>query len=185
MTGKRVLTIILGILLIIGGIWCMITPLSTDMALVWVFGVFMFVQACGELSTYSERKAAGYADGFSLAMSIISLIFGLILIFSWRMDIAAAEVLLFFVFFWLIVGGVMTIVGAVQAKGVLGISPVWGVIMGIIMILAGFFGVVHPVIGAISIGIIAGIDIVVAGIQLIVRGSFEFPTINGDKSAEE
>lgn len=40
-------------------------------------------------------------------------------------------------------------------------------------------------IGAISIGIIAGIDIVVAGIQLIVRGSFEFPTINGDKSAEE
>ena len=153
----------------------MITPLATDMALVWVFGVFMFVQACGELSTYSDRKAAGYADGFSLAMSIISLIFGLLLIFSWSMDLAAAEVLLFFVFFWLIVGGVMSIVGAIQAKGALGLSPVWGILPGIIMIICGFFGVAHPILGAISVGIIAGINIVASGIELIVKGTVSVP----------
>ncbi|MBQ8955661.1 MAG: DUF308 domain-containing protein [Lachnospiraceae bacterium] len=177
MNGKRVATIIIGVLLIIGGIWCMVTPLATDMALVWVFGVFMFAQACGEISTYADRKAAGYADGFSLAMSIISLIFGIMLIFSWRMDIAAAEVLLFFVFFWLIVGGVMSIIGAIQVGNALGLSPVWGVVMGIIMIIGGAFGVAHPLIGAISVGIIAGMDIIVSGIELIAIGSVRLPDI--------
>ena len=170
MNGKRICAIILGVLLVIGGVWCAATPLSTDMALVWVFGCFMFVKAVGDIATYSDRKAVGFADGFSLAMSIISCIFGALLIFSWGLRLTTAEVLLFFVYFWLIVGGVMTIVGAIQGKKFLGFSPVPGIIIGILMILAGFFGVAHPVVGAISIGIIAGVDIMISGIDLIFKG---------------
>lgn len=177
MNGKRIAAVIFGIMLMIGGFWCMRTPLATDMAFVWVFGVFMFAQACGEIATYSERKAAGYADGFSLAMSINSLILGLILIFSWRMEIVTAGILVYFVFFWLIFEGVLSIVGSVQVKRALGISPVLGVLLGIMMILAGFFGVAHPLLGAISLGIITGANIAISGMELIIKGIIKTPEV--------
>ncbi len=174
MTGKRIATIILGVILTIGGIWCMTRPVSTSMAVVWVFGIFMFVKAVAELVTYSERKASGYADGFSLAMSIISLIFAIALIASWRMQVVTETVLLYFICFWLIVGGVASIVGAVQLKRALNINPVWGIVMGALMLIVAMIGIAHPILGAISIGIIVGFNILASGIELIVRGGFEF-----------
>ncbi len=174
MTGKRIATIILGVVLIIGGIWCISTPISTSLAIVWIFGIFMLVKAVADLFTYSDRKALGYADGFSLAMSIISLIFALILIGSWKMQAITETILLYFICFWLIVGGVISIVGAIQLKRALDINPVWGIVMGILVIIVAMIGIAHPIIGAISIGLIVGINILVAGIELIVRGGFEF-----------
>ncbi len=176
MTGQRIFTIIMGVLLTIGGIWCMTVPLSTVTALVWIFGIFMFVRAVAEIATYRERKAAGFADGFSLAMSIISLIFGLLLIVSWKMQLVAVDVLLLFIFFWLIFGGVMSIVSAVQLKRLFDMNPVAGIIIGIIMILVGMLGIAHPLVAAMSVGLIVGINIAVSGIDLVVRG---FTGFNG------
>ncbi len=176
MTAQRILTIVMGVLLTIGGIWCMVMPFETVTTLVWIFGIFMFVRAIAEIATYRERKAAGFADGFSLAMSIISLIFGFLLIVSWKMQFVATDVLLFFIFFWLIFGGVMSIVSAVQLKRLFDISPVAGIIIGIIMIFAGMLGIAHPLVAAMSVGIIVGINIVACGIDLVVRG---FTGFNG------
>ncbi|MCR5626399.1 MAG: DUF308 domain-containing protein [Lachnospiraceae bacterium] len=170
MTGKRIFTIILGVILVIGGFWCITTPISTSLALVWIFGIFMLVKAIADLATYSERKAMGYADGFSLTMSIISFIFALMLICSWRMQAITETVLLLFISFWLIVGGVISIVGAIQLKRALNVSPVFGIIMGILMIVVGFIGIAHPILGAISIGVIIGVNILVLGIDNIVNG---------------
>ena len=179
MTAKKVLMFILGLLTMIGGMYCAATPGLTYLSMVWVIGFVMFFHAIENIMTWSERKAAGIANGWNLAGAIISLLCGLLIIISGQAELVTGIMLLYFLFGWLIAAGVIRIVGAFKVKG-LKDSPVpgvkeaaknwgWIIVAGVLMIIAGCFGFAHPVISAISIGFVVGIDIIAAGIDLMIK----------------
>lgn len=62
----RILTIILGVFLVIGGIYCMLTPVATYSAIGWIIGAAMLIEGVASVITWSERRRLGLADGFSL-----------------------------------------------------------------------------------------------------------------------
>ncbi len=177
MTTNRILSFILGVLTIIGGLWCAATPGLTYLSMVWVIGFVMFFHAVEGIVTYGTRKALGIADGWSLAGAIISCICGLLIIFSSKAEFVTGVAILYYLFFWLIISGVFGIVGAFKLKkhtntGVAAVDNFtgkwgWFVVLGILMIIAGFFGFAHPLLSMISIGLIVAIDIVAAGINMI------------------
>ena len=180
MTAKKVLMIVLGVLVVIGGCYCVATPGITYLAMVWVIGFMMFFHAIEDLVTYGDRKKAGLADGWNLASAILSCICGLAIIISGVAELVTSVVLLYFLFGWMIASGIISIIGAFRLKrlrehGGAALERAvgkwgWYLALGILMIFAGCFGFAHPLISAISIGLIVGIDIIVTGIQIIVAG---------------
>ncbi len=179
MTAKRILMFILGLLAVIGGVYCAATPGMTYLSMIWVIGFVMFFSAIENIVTWSERKAAGIANGWSLASAILALIAGLLIICSGQAELITGITLLYILFGWLIAAGVLRIIGAFKLKGlkdsaapaVQEAAKKWGwiVVIGVLMIIAGIFGFCHPILSAISIGLIVGVDIIVVGIELMVK----------------
>ncbi|MCR5788586.1 MAG: DUF308 domain-containing protein [Lachnospiraceae bacterium] len=179
MTAKKIFMFLLGLLTVIGGMYCAGTPGMTFLSMVWVIGFVMFFHAIEELVTYGEKKRLGLADGWNLAGAIIALLCGLAIIISGQAELVTGATLLYFLFVWLIAAGITGIFAAFKLKkhqdtGVAAIDSFtgkwgWFVLLGIIMIIAGCFGFAHPILSMLSIGFIVGIDIMVAGINMMVR----------------
>jgi uncharacterized membrane protein HdeD (DUF308 family) len=180
MTAKKILLIVLGVLVVIGGFYCVATPGITYLAMIWVIGFMMFFHAIEDIVTYGDRKKEGLANGWNLASAILSCICGLFIVISGAAELVTGVVLLYFLFGWMIASGIISIIGAFRLKrlrehGGAALERVvgkwgWYLALGILMIIAGCFGFGHPLISALSIGLIVGIDIIVSGIQIIVAG---------------
>ncbi|MBO4375481.1 MAG: DUF308 domain-containing protein [Lachnospiraceae bacterium] len=175
--GKKAFLIILGILVAIGGIFCIVRPGMTFLSLIWFAGVMMFFYAIEALVTYSERKKMGLANTWSLISAILACICGFAIVISNYANILAAEISLYILFGWLIAAGLLSILAAFGIKKLPGdvekavemIAGKWWihVIIGILMIIAGIFGFVHPLISAMTIGLVVGVEIILSGIKMI------------------
>jgi uncharacterized membrane protein HdeD (DUF308 family) len=176
-TGKRVLMIIMGILVFIGGLYCIARPGMTYLSLVWFIGIMMFFYAVEAIVSYGERKRLGLASGWNLVSAILACICGFAIIVSYYAEFIAAEMLVYILFGWLIASGLISIMAAFGLKKlpedaekvIETVTGKWWihVIIGIFMILAGIFGFVHPLIGAIAIGLVVGVEILTSGIKMI------------------
>lgn len=176
---KKILMFILGVLVLIGGIFCVARPGLTFLSMVWLIGVVMFFHAIEDMVTYSERKQLGIANGWNLAGSIISFICGLAIIVSGYAEFVTGITLLYFLFTWLIIAGIINIIIAFKIKKLkntgdpalnyVGKKWGWQLVLGILVVIAGCFGFAHPFFSMLSIGMIVGIDIMVSGINMMVK----------------
>ena len=181
MTAKKICMIILGVLVLIGGCYCVATPGITYLAMVWVIGFMMFLHAIEDIVTYGDRKKEGLADGWDLASAILSCICGCAIIVSGVAELITGVAILYFLFVWMIVRGIIVIIVAFRLKKIEGLGGLggavlerlvgkwgWHLALGIIMIIVGCFGFANPIVSAMSIGVIVGIDIIVTGVHMIV-----------------
>ena len=177
---NKVLLIILGILTVIGGMWCAATPGLTYLSMVWVIGFMMFFHAIEEMVTYGKRKEMGLANGWNLAGAILAFLCGLMIIISAKVELLTGVTLLYVLFFWLIFAGITSIFAAFSLKKyqnsgdavIDSVTGKWwvGIIFGILMIIAAAMGFAHPLLAAISIGLIVGFEIIVTGVNMIICG---------------
>lgn len=171
----KVLTCILGVLLVIGGFFCIFNPGSTYSTLAWIIGFCMLISAIGDICTYSDRKAKGMADGWSLAGAIISAVFGIILLISNGMQFALNTIIAILAGVWILASGIVKIISAVKLHKFRQTLPeerrgsVWLItlIIGILMALAGIIGFINPAVMALTIGMLMGIYILMTGVELI------------------
>ena len=178
MTAKKICLIILGVLVVIGGCFCVATPGITYMSMVWVIGFMMFFHAVEDIITYGDKKKAGLADGWDLASAILSCICGCAILISGVAEFVTGVAILYFLFGWMIAMGIITIISAFRLRSLRDVVGTalerlvgkwgWHLALGILMIIAGCFGFAHPILSAISIGLIVGIDIIVTGVKMIV-----------------
>ena len=161
-----------------GGVFCVARPLSVDLAMIWIMGFVMFFHAVENIVTYGERKRLGIADGWNLAGAILGLICGLIIIISGQAKLIVGETLIYVLFIWMILSGIITIIGAFNLRKFKNTGDFiidsftgnwgWYAVLGVLMVIAGIFGCAYPLITALAIGIFVGVDIIVAGIQMMV-----------------
>lgn len=179
MTALKILAGILGILMVIGGFICMLTPSATFASIPWVIGIIIFISALGDILEYSSRKKLGFADGWSLAGSIISMIFAIFLIFSNSMQFMVENVLALTAGIWLIVDGITHIASAIRMNRIRRLLPenargnVWlaTLIVGILMLIGGIVAIIVPNVVVVTIGILMSILIIITGAKL-VAGAF-------------
>ena len=69
---------------------------------------------------------------------------------------------------WLIIDGISSIISAVKAKGMGGKLWIVSLICGIVVALAGIYGIFHLLFIAQTIGLLIGILLMVYGIGLIL-----------------
>lgn len=175
MTARKILTVVLGVLMIVGGIYCMFTPAATYMALGFVVGFNMLLDGIGNIAMWSQEHKAGRASGWHLAAAIISLVFGIVLLASTSMQAVVDIVIAYMVATWLVFMGVDRIVLSVRMRKVHKTldTPIIGkrwwlvLIMGILMLVCGAVSIFDPTALALTIGVSMGIAIVVSGASLI------------------
>ena len=122
MTAKKICMIILGVLVLIGGCYCVATPGITYLAMVWVIGFMMFLHAIEDIVTYGDRKKEGLADGWDLASAILSCICGCAIIVSGVAELITGVAILYFLFVWMIVRGIIVIIVAFRLKKIEGLG---------------------------------------------------------------
>jgi uncharacterized membrane protein HdeD (DUF308 family) len=109
-TSFKIVSVILGILMIASGIYCLATPGITFLAVGWIIGFNMIADAIGNIITWKDRKDEGMADGWTLAGAIVSLIFGIVLLGSNAMQLSVDLFVAYMAAIWLIVIGILQIV---------------------------------------------------------------------------
>lgn len=161
-----VLSIILGVLLIIGGISLMFTPLATFLGVGYFVIILFFVLGIfGIIRAIMDKKF-----GLEFAFSILSLILGILGLVIPGTAAMNNFIILFFAAAWFLVHGVMTIIKSIGGKK-LGVSTgmvVLGVILGVLELVLGIYSIAHPFVLAFAIGILIGFYFIEAGINLIV-----------------
>jgi len=164
-----VLSIILGILTIICGIALMFTPLITFMSTGVFLIILFFIQGVvGIIVSISEKNY-----GRRFIFSIFSLILGVL---GMVIPGAAAmnnSIILILTALWLLVRGVLTIVAAIESKrnGATTGIMVLGIILGVLDIILGIYSFAHPMVLAISLGILIGFYFIDSGVNMIVLGT--------------
>lgn len=162
-----VLFVVLGILMAIGGFSCMFTPLLTFMEigyfiviLVTVYGILGIVQ------TIRYKKF-----GLNFAFSIISVLFGVCMLFFPELLLFTNGVMLYMTAAWFVMMGIISIITAVTASRVSG-SKMWilQLIFGILAVLIGGYSFFHPMLLAVSLGLLIGVFFVETGFTLMFAG---------------
>jgi len=163
-----ILLVILGVIMIIGGICLLATPLFNFMSL----GYMVIIMFClsGIFGIIRGIRTKQYGKDFVLA--IIGLILGII---GLAIPDAAAMtnnfILLYLAAGWFILHGILSIVDAIALKKLSGTGlMVLGIILGVLEIIMGIYSAAHPAVLALSLGMLVGFYFIESGINLIVIG---------------
>ena len=160
--------VIEGILMILGGVSLMVTPLTTFVSAGYFIIVLFFVWGIfGVIQGFSEKR---YNKEFFF--SILSLILGIVGLVVPGAVAMQNSVLLYLAAGWFIVHGVLTIADAIVSRrkddGVGGL--ILGVILGVIELAMGIYSIANPALMAVSLGLFIGAYFIESGMNTIVTG---------------
>lgn len=160
----NVVIIILGILLILGGIACIATPIITFLELGFVAMFLLIFYGVSAIVNAVKEKKYGVDFVFGI-LSVIAGIAGLILP---GMELSTDILLLMIAAVWLVVQGIMSIATAVQLKkSSEGKRWIWELVLGILGIILGLYSFIRPGVLAFAMGILLGVYVIESGLAMI------------------
>ena len=161
-----VVTVILGVLLAIGGFFCIFTPFATFLAAGYIIGIILFIYGIFSLIRAIQLKAGALA----YITSVLAIVVGFLAVFRPGGTLAIDILVLVFVAIWFLVQGITSLVTSIQYRKEL---PGWGlgVAAGIFGIFAGVISLIFPHVEMFAVGILIGIFLIEAGFSLITVGS--------------
>ncbi len=174
-TFTKILAVIFGIFMIVGGVYCLFTPIGTYLVIGYVVGISMLIDAIGRFVFWLNENRAGQSDGWTLTSSILSAVFGILILSSAALQLGIDAFLIYYIAFWLIVQGIIYIVRANKIRRLhknwdtkmLGTHWYLPLIIGILICVFGVLCLFMPLILASVIGVFIGLGIISAGASLI------------------
>ena len=161
-----VLTIILGILLMVGGIACIFTPFATFLAAGYIIGIMLFIFGIFALVRAIQTKAGALA----YITSVLAIVVGFLAIFRPGGTLVIDGLILVFVAIWFLFQGVTTIVISIRNRHEIS-SWGLGLASGIFGVVAGIICIIFPQVEMFAVGILIGIFLLEVGLSLITVGS--------------
>lgn len=163
----KVLTIIFGILLVIGGVICLFSPEATFIEAGYVVAIMLLIYGViGIIGVIAKSVRPSF-----LWASIPAVIIGVISLFFPSDTMNIHIVLIYLLAVWFILQGASSLYLSIRYR-FFNSGWVLGVIMGILSIIVGVYTALHPTLGALTIGILVGIYMIEAGIDLLVVGTW-------------
>lgn len=182
MFGSRFLTMLCGILMIIGGVFCLFRPISTFMETGYIIGVVMLFDAIGDIAMWFNAKKHAEVSGWYLVGAILSLIFAIALICSLRMQVLTVIFVTYMIAAWVIVLGIIRMVLAFRIRslknklpeGFSGNKWILVLILGILTIILGIMFCVQPVFLMGFVGTLMAFSMILLGANLLTIGTYIF-----------
>ena len=161
------LMVIMGVLMIIGGIALLATPLTTFMSTGYFIIILFFISGIfGIIRAIRDKR---YDIDFFFA--ILSLILGILGFVLPGAAIMNNFMLLYMAAGWFFVRGVMSIFEAIRFRELGFGFMVLGIILGVLELVLAIYSIAHPAVLAISLGILIGFYYIESGINAIILGS--------------
>jgi uncharacterized membrane protein HdeD (DUF308 family) len=160
--------VILGVLMILGGISLMSTPLITFMSAGYYIIILFFIEGLfGIIRGIHEKK---YGKEFFLA--VLSLILGIVGLAVPGAAEMSNYVLLYMAAGWFIFHGILSIVNAIKGRkeGDDFLTMVLGIILGVLELALAIYSIICPTLLAFNLGMLIGFYFIESGISTIVIG---------------
>lgn len=169
----KVLSIILGALLVVSGFYCMLTPVATYSALGAIIGATMLAEGIASIILWANLRKTELANGWLLAGGIVSVLLGVFLLGSYALQFSVDLFIAYIIAFWLVVAGIVRIVTAVNGRNsqaATGSGNRWilQVVLGVLIVILGILSIFNPVSIMASVGLMLGMSIVFLGASLII-----------------
>lgn len=164
-------SIILGILLIASGIFCIMAPVETFMSAAYFLAILLFIYGIFGIIRFFRKRALV----IEFVMSVIAVVIGFIYVFrpgntpAVGTPIGIDRFVLFVIAAWFLIKGCVTVGVSVRTRDV-NRQWFWGVIAGVLSIIVGVYCFIQPVFAAAATGTLIGICFVQCGIDLIAFG---------------
>ena len=163
-----VVSIILGILMLIGGFSLIFTPLITFIEAGYFIIILFFISGIfGIVRAVSEKSY-----GRDFAFSNVSLILGALGFVIPGAVMMNDFLILYFAAGYFLLLGILTAVRAAGSKkaGASTGRMVFGIVLGVLEILLGIYSIAHPLVLAVTIGFLIGFYFIEAGFNMILLG---------------
>lgn len=156
-------SLIIGILSLGIGIWCLVSPPTTLAALTILFVIAFIVGGILEIIFAISNRKSLDGWGFTLAAGIIAFAFGIVL---WLMpNIATTTFLIYFVGLWIMFRSIWGIGISVELQRIKVKGWGWLLALSILGVLFSFAFIIVPAFGA-------GVIIALAALAFIFYGAF-------------
>ena len=165
--------------MILAGITCFFTPIETSSVIPFIFGLAMVIDGIGRIIAWFSIREYAPQSGLVLASSIISLVFGLMLVTSPMLQLSVGVFVVLLTGWWILALGIIRIVHAFHLLKIKRESPDfafgemvgsnWWValILGLLLGVLGVIVILNPLLGLGVIGVVVGCGMITAGINLI------------------
>ena len=166
---RKVLGIILGVLMCIGGFYCLMAPGLAFSSLTIVFGITLIESAIAYFIIWLKTKDLQVSTSKLLINAILSLLAGIALLTNMFTQLFVETVMLYMIAIVMTARGITQIAHSFDIKKVIpGSKWVLNLICGILVTISGIMCIINPAALAITLGIIISINIFTSGISLIV-----------------
>ena len=161
-----IFSVILGILMIIGGICCMFTPLTTFLSTGYFMSIMLLFYGIAGIVRYFMQKG----KVLEIVVSGLAIVVGLISLFVPGTSLVFDAMMLAMIAAWFLVQSIVSIVLAFKLRKV---DDLWfiGLIAGILGVIMGIYSFLHPQMLALSSGMLIGFFFIETGISTIVMGT--------------
>jgi len=171
----KVVSVIVGILMIAAGLYCVFNPAITYLSIGYIVGVSMLLDAVGRIYAWWQLKKEGNADGWMLAGAVISAVFGIILIGNGAAQLSMDVFIAYMAAIWILIHAIIAIIRAFRARKFhkalstrfLGKHWWLGLIIGILMCVFAILSLMNPTVIMAAIGTFIGLGVIVAGANMI------------------
>lgn len=171
----KVINGIVGVLSIFGAIYCLFFPGLSFINIGWVittilgiFGICSIIFYFTKKKMYENLMIEGVHGAFGLVVGIAAAVVSMLAIFVPGIQAVLDLIILIIFIIWMIIDGISSIVESLAMKKA-STSKSWilALVLGIIMLIFGIYGICHLIFVARFIGITMGIMLMSYGIKLI------------------
>lgn len=171
----KIFNCIIGIFCIFASVYCIWFPGITFLKAGWIITTLLCLLGGCVLFNVMTKKNNSKEDKWALVKGLIALLGGIIsaglstlVIFKPGISLIADLIAIYIFIFWLIVSGISSIVVSVTSeKATVGHGWIITLILGILTLLSGIYGMFHVILIGQTIGFILGILLMIYGIRLI------------------
>ena len=171
----KVVSIIIGVLMIVSGLYCVFNPGLTYLGIGYAIGITMLLDGVGRIHAWWQYKREGQPDGWILAGGVISAIFGIILIMDAAAQLSVDVFIAYMAAIWILIHAILTIARAFRLRRIHKdyrtriIGRNWGVklCIGILLCIFAILSLMNPGVIMAAIGTFIGLGIIVAGANMI------------------
>ncbi|NDV47357.1 HdeD family acid-resistance protein [Paludibacter sp. 221] len=155
------ISLIIGVLALIVGIWSLVTPIETFFALTILFVVTFFIEGILEIAFSISNRKIITGWGWNLAMGIIDVIFAIILM---RNMALTPLVFSYVIAFWVLFRAVWGIGVSIDLKGYRDSGWGWLLALSIIGVIIAILMLLVPTLAASFAVYMVGFALIVYGI---------------------
>ena len=156
------LPLIVGVLLIVLGIWTFTTPLDSYIMLSIVFAVGFFLSGIFEMIFALSNKHKSWR--WSFALGLLSIIIGLLMILNPAISMATLP---FYVGFMLLFHSILGICSAYEMRQYGIMDWGWLMLVAVLALIFSFIMLWNPLFAGVSIVVWTGIAFIVTGFYMI------------------